>query len=151
MLAELFGSRKQPLVGLDISSTSVKLIELGKVGNRYRVESFAVEPLPPEAVIERDIKDVEMVGEAIRRCIKRSGSSCKNAAVAVAGSAVITKTIQLDSGMPRSIRRNEKYHQQRNNADVPGLQQEVPHLHRCKRLPTRCSNNAGRKTPSILF
>lgn len=97
MLSELFGKRKQPLIGLDISSTSVKLIELGQVGNRYRVESYAVEPLPPESVIERDIKDVEMVGEAVKRCIKRSGSSLKNAAVAVAGSAVITKTIQLDA------------------------------------------------------
>ena len=63
MLSELFGKRKQPLIGLDISSTSVKLIELGQVGNRYRVESYAVEPLPPEAVIERDIKDVEMVAK----------------------------------------------------------------------------------------
>ncbi len=98
MLAELFGTRKIPLLGLDISSTSVKLLELTKVGNRYRVESFAVEPLPPEAVLERDIKDVEAVGEAIRRCVKRSGTSCKHAAVAVAGSAVITKTIQLDAG-----------------------------------------------------
>lgn len=98
MLAQLFGSRKQPLIGLDISSTSIKLLELGKVGDRYRVESFAVEPLPPEAVIERDIKDIEAVGEAIRRCVNRSGTSCKHAAVAVAGSAVITKTIQLDAG-----------------------------------------------------
>lgn len=98
MLAQLFGSRKLPLIGIDISSTSVKLLELGKVGTRYRVESFAVEPLPPEAVIERDIKDVEAVGEAIKRCAARSGTNLKHAAVAVAGSAVITKTIQLDAG-----------------------------------------------------
>ncbi len=102
MLGQLFGSSKQPLIGLDISSTSVKLLELGKVGSRFRVESFAVEPLPPEAVIERDVKDVEAVGEAIKRCVSRSGTSCKHAAVAVAGSAVITKTIQLGAGFSES-------------------------------------------------
>ncbi|MCP3674483.1 MAG: type IV pilus assembly protein PilM, partial [Gammaproteobacteria bacterium] len=54
--------------------------------------------LPPEVVVERNIKDVEAVGEAIKSCVRRSGTSCKHASVAVAGSAVITKIIQLDAG-----------------------------------------------------
>ncbi|WP_144392976.1 pilus assembly protein PilM [Pleionea sediminis] len=99
MLAQLFGTKRPSVVGLDISSTSVKLLELGRVGSRYRVEAYAVEPLPQEAVSERDIREPEAVGEAIKRVLSRSKSGIKNAAVAVAGSAVITKTIQMDKNL----------------------------------------------------
>ena len=60
---DLFKPKKPPVVGLDISSTAVKLLELGKSGDRIRVESYAVEPLPPNSVIEKNISDVEAVGE----------------------------------------------------------------------------------------
>ncbi len=99
MLAKLFSSKKPALVGIDISSTACKLIELGKVGSRYRVESYAVEPLPQDAMADRDIRDPEVVGEAIKRVISRSGTSIKHAAVSVAGSSVITKVIQMDKGL----------------------------------------------------
>ncbi|NOZ37483.1 MAG: pilus assembly protein PilM [Gammaproteobacteria bacterium] len=92
---ELFKPKKPPVLGLDISSTAIKLLELGKHGDRLRVESYAVEPLPPNSVIEKNISDVEAVGEAIKRAVKRSGSRNKFAAAAVAGSAVITKTISM--------------------------------------------------------
>ena len=87
------------LLGLDISSTSVKLLELSKTNDRYRVEAYAVEPLPPNAVVEKNISDVEGVGEAIKRVISRSKCGSRSAAVAVAGSAVITKTIEMDAGL----------------------------------------------------
>jgi type IV pilus assembly protein PilM len=93
-----FLSKKSNLMlGLDISSTSVKLLELSKSNDRYRVEAYAVEPLPPNAVVEKNISDVEGVGEAIKRVISRSKCSSRQAAVAVAGSAVITKTIEMDA------------------------------------------------------
>jgi type IV pilus assembly protein PilM len=93
-----FLSKKSNLMlGLDISSTSVKLLELSKSNDRYRVESYAVEPLPPNAVVEKNISDVEGVGEAIKRVISRSKCGARQAAVAVAGSAVITKTIEMDA------------------------------------------------------
>ncbi|HEB85414.1 MAG TPA: pilus assembly protein PilM [Gammaproteobacteria bacterium] len=93
--AALFKPKKPPVLGLDISSTAIKLLELGKHGDRLRVESYAVEPLPPNSVIEKNISDVEAVGEAIKRAVKRSASRNKFAAAAVAGSAVITKTISM--------------------------------------------------------
>jgi type IV pilus assembly protein PilM len=95
----LFAKKSDTLLGLDISSTSVKLLELSKNNNRYRVEAYAVEPLPPNAVVEKNIADVEGVGEAIKRVVQRSRSTVKLAAVAVAGSAVITKTIEMDRGL----------------------------------------------------
>jgi len=95
----LFGKKTNSLIGLDISSTSVKLLELTRNNEKYRVESYAVEPLPPNAVIEKNISDIEGVGEAVRRVVSRSKTSTKWAAVAVAGSAVITKTIEMDSAL----------------------------------------------------
>ena len=87
------------LIGLDISATAVKLLELSKNGDRYRVESYAVVPLPPHAVVEKSIADVESVGAAINRAMKRSSTRTKQAAVAVAGSAVITKIITMPGNL----------------------------------------------------
>lgn len=98
-MSGLFKKKSNVLLGLDISSTSVKLLELSRNGGRYRVEAYAVEPLPPNAVVEKNISDVEGVGEAIKRVISRSKASARQAAVAVAGSAVITKTIEMDAAL----------------------------------------------------
>ncbi|MEX0941924.1 MAG: pilus assembly protein PilM [Pseudomonadales bacterium] len=87
------------MLGLDISSTSVKLLELSRSGGKYRVESYGVEPLPENAVVEKNIADVEGVGEAIQRLVARSKTKVKDAAVAVAGSAVITKTIEMSANL----------------------------------------------------
>ncbi|WP_201346108.1 MULTISPECIES: pilus assembly protein PilM [Thiohalobacter] len=98
-MAQIFKSRKPPLVGLDISSTAVKLLELSRSGDRYRVESYAVEPLPPNSVVEKSVTDAEAVGEAVRRAVKRSGTRARHAAVAVAGSSVITKIIPMPASL----------------------------------------------------
>jgi len=95
--------RKKPtLLGIDISSTSVKLVELSETNEGYRVESLAVEPLPANAVVEKNIQDVEAVGESLQKAVKRSGTKCKQAAVAVAGSAVITKVITMPASLSES-------------------------------------------------
>ena len=121
--SSLFIPKSPPLIGLDISSTAVKLLELGKNGDRYRVESYTVEPLPPNSVIEKNISDVEAVGEAIRRAVKRSGTRCKHAAAAVAGSAVITKII----AMPANLTEDELEQQIQLEADqyIPYPLEEV--------------------------
>ena len=88
-MVSLFKSKSNALIGLDISSTSVKLLEISKSNDRYRVEAYGVEPLPPNAVVEKNISDVEGVGEAIKRVVARAKTPVKLGAVAVAGSAVI--------------------------------------------------------------
>ncbi len=102
-----------PLLGIDISSTTVKLLELSRSGSRYRVESYAVEPLPPNSVIEKTITDPNLVGEAIARAWKKSGTKSRFAACAVAGSAVITKVIS----MPANLREDEMEGQIQIEAD----------------------------------
>lgn len=95
----LISKTQTPFVGVDISSTAVKLLQLSRSGNRYRVEHYAVEPLPINAVVEKNIVEVEAVGEAIRRAVNRSGAKTKFAAAAVAGSAVITKVIPMPADL----------------------------------------------------
>ncbi len=95
----LFGKKETSLLGIDISSTSVKLLELSKSGNRFKVESYGVEPLPPNAVVEKNISDAEMVGDVVRKVVAKARSTAKVGVVAVAGSAVITKTIQMAAGL----------------------------------------------------
>ncbi len=95
----LFSAKTPPLIGVDISSTAVKLLQLSHSGGRYRVEHYAVEPLPPNAVVEKNIVEVEAVGEAIKRAVARSGAKTKFAAAAVAGSAVITKVIPMPADL----------------------------------------------------
>lgn len=87
--------KAKPVVGLDISSTSVKLLELSRSGDRYRVESYTVKALPPNAVVEKNIADPAAVAEVVRSMVKQSKTKLKHAAVAVAGSAVITKMIDM--------------------------------------------------------
>ncbi|MAB23736.1 MULTISPECIES: pilus assembly protein PilM [Pseudomonas] len=95
----LIKKKANTLLGIDISSTTVKLLELSRSGNRYKVEAYAVEPLPSGAVVEKNIVELEGVGQALEKVLARSRSSLKQAAVAVAGSAVITKTIEMDAGL----------------------------------------------------
>lgn len=91
----LFSKSTGPLIGVDIGSSSVKVLQLARSGTRYRVEHYAIEPLPPGAVVEKNLVDVSAVGEAIKKALGRSGSKAKFGAAAVAGSSVITKILPM--------------------------------------------------------
>ncbi len=87
--------QKKPLIGLDITTSSIKLIELVQAGRGFRVEAYAAEPTPVNAVNEKVIVDSDAVGEAIGRALKRSGSRNRDVAIAISGDAAITKIIQM--------------------------------------------------------
>ncbi|HIF51619.1 MAG TPA: pilus assembly protein PilM [Thiotrichaceae bacterium] len=91
--------KSAPILGIDISATAIKLLELSRSGSKYRVESYAVEALPPNSVSDKTINDIEQVGEAVARAVKKAGTRTKSAAVCVAGSSVITKVISMPSGL----------------------------------------------------
>lgn len=95
----IFESKSKPVLGLDISSTAIKLVELSRQGSGYRVESYAVRPLPPNAVVEKNINEVDSVAEVLRNLVVLGKTKVKNAAVAVSGSAVITKNIEMPAGL----------------------------------------------------
>ena len=87
------------LLGVDISSTAIKVLQLSRSGGRYRVEHYAVEPLPFNAVVEKSVSDYDQVAEAIKRALIKSGSKLKSAAAAVAGASVITKLIPMPADL----------------------------------------------------
>ncbi len=119
----LFQRRYRPLIGLDITTSSIKLIELTKSGDGYRVESYAAEPSPPNSINEKAIVDAQSVGDAVRRAVKRAGARSKEVAVAISGDAAITKVIQ----MPRTLRDSELESQVEMQADqyIPFPMEEV--------------------------
>lgn len=98
----LLKAKAKPMLGLDISTSSVKLIELSKSGTTYKVECYAAEPMPPNAITDKVIADVDAVGEAVRKAVKRSGTRAKLSALAIGGASVITKVIPMPAALSDS-------------------------------------------------
>ncbi|HEY8265597.1 MAG TPA: type IV pilus assembly protein PilM, partial [Steroidobacteraceae bacterium] len=117
------GRSYSPLIGLDITTSSIKLIELAQSGGQYRVEAYAAEPTPHNAINEKAIVDAAAVGDAIRRAVKRSGVRSKECAVAISGDAAITKAVQ----MPRNLSDSDLEQQIEMQADqyIPFPMEEV--------------------------
>jgi len=94
-----FRKNQSVVLGIDISTAAVKLLELSKTGIKYKVESYAVAPLPQDAIVDKNITNTEVIGNAIKTAVKQSGTRNKQACVAVSGSSVMTKIIQMPSDL----------------------------------------------------
>ena len=99
-LGSLFNRQDPPLLGLDISSSSVKLVELSrdKAGNLV-LDRCAIEPLERGWITDGNVEKFDEVAEAVRRVVKKSGTKTRHVAMALPASAVITKKIILPGGM----------------------------------------------------
>ena len=88
------------MLGLDISSSSVKLVELSrdKAGNLV-LDRCAIEPLERGWITDGNVEKFDEVAEAVRRVVKKSGTKTRHVAMALPASAVITKKIILPGGM----------------------------------------------------
>ena len=96
----VMGGKQAPLVGLDISSSSVKLVELGQsASGEYVLERFATESFEKGWIADGQIEKFDEVADAVRRVISKSGSRTKRVAMAMPQSAVITKKIMLPAGL----------------------------------------------------
>src|SRR6187399_1442814 len=96
---EFLKAKAPPLIGCDISSSSVKMVEIAEAGrNLYRVERYAVEPLPRDAVVDGNIMNLDAVSDSLKRGWKRMGTNIKNLALALPSAAVITKKIIVPAG-----------------------------------------------------
>jgi type IV pilus assembly protein PilM len=120
---QLFGEQSAPLIGIDISSAAVKVLQLSQTAGRYRVEHYGVEPLPPNSVNEKNITQVDVVGAAIKRAVAKSGSKSKFAAVAVSGSSVITKVITVTGGLDEVAMEQQVFDEASNH--IPYQMDEV--------------------------
>lgn len=123
-LKSIFNPKLRPLIGVDISSTAVKMVELVDAGKgQPRVERYAIEPLPKEAVLDGNLASLEAVAETLQRCWKRLGTSTRFVALALPTSAVITKKITL----PANLREQEMEIQVESEANqyIPFALEEV--------------------------
>jgi type IV pilus assembly protein PilM len=99
-LDTLLGRKHPPLIGLDVSSSSVKLVELGQdASGDYVVERFSSEPLEKGWITDGQIEKFDEVADAVRRLVAKSGTRTKHVAMAMPQSAVITKKIMLPAGL----------------------------------------------------
>lgn len=100
----IFNPKARPLIGVDISSFAVKMVELTEAGKgELRIERYAIEPLPKDAVVDGNIANLEFVADALGRCWARMDTSTRYVALALPTAAVITKKITL----PGNLREQE--------------------------------------------
>ncbi len=89
------GKSKKAVVGLDIGSSAVKAVELKAVGKGFKVVAFAIEPVPPDSIVDGAIIDGAAVADAIRRVFENKAFKTKEVAASLSGNAVIVKKINL--------------------------------------------------------
>lgn len=120
----IFNPKARPLIGLDISTSAIKMVELTESAkDAFRVERYGIEYLPKDTVVDGNITNIETVAEAVRRCWKRLGTSTKYVAMSLPTAAVITKKIIL----PANLRETEMEVQVESEANqyIPFALEEV--------------------------
>jgi len=99
------GKSAKTLPGVDISSTAVKILQLSSNGNKYKLENYVIRSLPANSVVEKNISDIDAVGDCIAKAVAVLKPSSKDSAVA--GSAVITKKIEMNAALSDSEMENQ--------------------------------------------
>ena len=96
---ELFGISMDPIIGIDLGSSAVKIMELSKENDRYVVQNFAIEPLNMGDIVEKNIKNKDAVIKALSKAMAKTKISSRLACVSIPSAVAITKTIQLENGI----------------------------------------------------
>lgn len=99
-LERLLKRRIAPMIGLDVSSSSVKLVELSQnASGQFVLERMASQPLEKGWILDGQIERFDEVVEAVRKLVSKSGTSTKRVVMAMPQAAVITKKIILPAGL----------------------------------------------------
>jgi len=93
-MGSMLGRNKQ-LVGLDIGSSAIKLVQLKDVKGRYSLQKFGIKPLEPEVIVDGTVMDAGRVVTAIKELMEETGVKLRNVAISVSGHSVIVKKIFL--------------------------------------------------------
>lgn len=94
-----FKSQHHSILGIDISSTSVKILEISGTGDEHSVEGYGSMALPPHAIEGNVIKNIDEVANCIKKILTKEQLKCKRAALAVPDSAAISKVVQISDGL----------------------------------------------------
>lgn len=92
---KIFSRKRESVVGIEISATAIKLVELSKKKSGYELKAFANVPLPRDAIVENTVIDSIAVSQALLDAIEESGIKTRSVAIAVSDNAVIIKVIQV--------------------------------------------------------
>lgn len=96
----VFNPKARSLVGVDLSSTAVKMVELaGQLSGNLTLAGYAIEPLPEGVIADGGVAKLEEAAKAVERCWKRLGTKTRYCALAMPTAAVITKKITLPAGL----------------------------------------------------
>lgn len=100
-LISIFNRKQPPLIGLDIGTSAVKLVELSSPApHQFRLDRYAIEPLPRGAIVDGNIEHLDQVADAVRRVWKNSRSRARHVAIGIPSPSVITKKLRLPAGLP---------------------------------------------------
>ena len=140
-------SRKQQLVGIDIGTHTVKLVQLKKAGKGYQLLNFGVMPLMPESIVDGTIANPSAVVEAIRNLVRMEKIKSKEVATAISGQSVIVKKIRVpemtDKELAENIQWEAEQHIPFEISDVNISFQRIP--------PTDMSNAAADGQTDVLL
>ena len=98
-MLKLFKSKHRSILGVDISSTSVKILEVSSSGDQYCVEWYGSAILPENAMEGNIVKNVDAVASTIKKLIANAQFSSRLVALAVPDSSAISKIIQVNDGL----------------------------------------------------
>ena len=100
MKFDFFNKNNPPIVGVDISTSAVKMVELSSNGKgSYRLEGYSITSIPKDAIVDGNVSSLEQVSEAVKLAWKLLGSREKRAALALPASAVITKKVMMPADL----------------------------------------------------
>lgn len=105
----MFFGAKDALVGLDIGSGAIKVLQLKEVKGKYKVERFGMKPLPPETIVDGAIMDSLEVVTAIKALVTEQKIKNKNVALSISGTSVIVKKISLPPMSDEELERQIKF------------------------------------------
>lgn len=95
VLAGMFFTKKKDIVGIDIGSSSIKLVQLKEIKNGYQLQNIGVVPLPVEAIVDNTLMDSSSVVEGIKSLFSSLKISAREAVCSVSGNSVIIRKISL--------------------------------------------------------
>ncbi len=100
MKFDFFNEGTPPLIGVDISTSAVKMVELSSTGkDSYRLESYSIAAIPKDAIVDGNISGLEQVSDAVKLAWKLLGSREKRVALALPAAAVITKKVMMSADL----------------------------------------------------
>ena len=101
--------RKKAYVGVDLGTSSIKLIQIEADGDRWRVTRFAEVPTPSGAIKDGVVVDNERVSAAIREALRVGKISATSAIIGVAGGSVIVRTVRIPVMPEATLRRSIRF------------------------------------------